>query len=104
MKLDAGDFLGKEALIAAKGDQNRPKRVGLELAGRRIARQGALLFSGDEQIGKVTSGTFSPTLEKAIAMGYVAPAFSEPGTALEVDIRSKREQATVVKLPFYRRS
>ncbi len=104
VKLDTGDFIGKDALLAAKENRNRQRRIGLELAGRRIARQDALLFSGDCEIGRVTSGTFSPTLEKSIAMGYVAPDFAEPDTALEVDIRGRREPATVVKLPFYRRS
>ena len=104
VKLDAGCFLGKEALIAAKEDPNRRRRIGLELAGHRIARQDALLFASDREIGRVTSGTFSPTLAKPIAMGYVAAGFAQPGTAIEVDIRGRREPATVVKLPFYRRS
>ncbi|MEX0700810.1 MAG: glycine cleavage system aminomethyltransferase GcvT [Planctomycetales bacterium] len=97
------DFIGKEALVAAKAREDRPKRVGLELAGRRIAREGALLFAGDRAIGKITSGTFSPTLEKPIAMGFVPAEFSQPGTPLEVDVRGKREQAKVVPLPFYKR-
>lgn len=103
VRLKAGDFIGKDALVAKKAEENLPKRVGLELEGKRIAREGALLFSGDEQIGEVTSGTFSPTLEKAIAMGYVTQQHAELGTSLEVDIRGKRISATVVKLPFYSR-
>ncbi|MEX0717000.1 MAG: glycine cleavage system aminomethyltransferase GcvT [Planctomycetaceae bacterium] len=103
VKLNAGDFIGREALVAAKERKDRPKRVGLELAGRRIAREGALLFAGEQEIGKVTSGTFSPTLERPIAMGYVPAEFAAAGTAVEVDIRGKREQAKVVALPFYKR-
>jgi aminomethyltransferase len=103
VKLKAGDFIGKEALIAKNADENRQQRIGLELVGKRIAREGALLFSGDEQIGQVTSGTFSPTLAKSIAMGYIAPQFAEIGTKLEVDIRGKRSEARVVNLPFYSR-
>ena len=103
VKLASGDFLGKDALRAAKADSDCRQRVGLELSGRRIARKEAVLFSGDEEIGHVTSGTFSPTLEKSIAMGYVPPGYSDPGTEFEVDIRGKRHPATVVKLPFYRR-
>ena len=103
VKLDAGDFIGKQALLAAKENENRQRRIGLELSGRRIAREGAVVFSADQQIGEVTSGTYSPTFEKPIAMAYVNPAFSEPGTAIDVDIRGKRNQATVVKLPFYSR-
>jgi len=103
VKLKAGNFLGKDALIAKQADDNRQQRIGLELDCKRIAREGALLFSGDEQIGQVTSGTFSPTLEKSIAMGYVKPPFAETGTKLEADIRGKRHSATVVELPFYKR-
>jgi aminomethyltransferase len=51
----------------------------------------------------VTSGTFSPTLGKSIAMAYIDPAFTAPGSACQVDIRGKTEPARVVQLPFYRR-
>ena len=87
VRLEAGEFIGREALIAAKVNFNRPRRVGLELAGKRIAREGAMVFEGETQVGRVTSGTFSPTLEKSIAMGYVAPAQAAVGTPLTVDIR-----------------
>jgi aminomethyltransferase len=104
VKLQAGDFLGKAALVAAKENTDRPKRVGLELSGKRIAREGAEIYRGEEKIGTVTSGTYSPTLEKPIAMGYVPQSAAEVGTELEVDIRGKRLPATVVKLPFYKRA
>jgi len=104
VRLDAGDFIGREPLIAAKANANRQRRIGLELAGKRIAREGAIVFDGDAQVGRVTSGTFSPTLEKSIAMAYVAPAQAPVGTALTVDIRGQREPAKVVKLPFYKRA
>ena len=104
VKLDKpADFIGKAALIAAKAKPNRPKRVGLQLAGRRIAREGAIVLAHGQQTGHVTSGTFSPTLEKSIAMAYVPPEHAAPGPPLEVDIRGQREPATVVKLPFYKR-
>jgi aminomethyltransferase len=103
VKLDGGDFIGKQALVAAKARRDRPKRVGLMLESRRIAREGALLFDGATQVGRVTSGTFSPTLEKSIAMAYVAAERSSPGSRVDVDIRGKREPAAVVKLPFYSR-
>jgi aminomethyltransferase len=54
-------------------------------------------------VGNVTSGSYSPTFEKPIAMGYVRPAHAEPGTELEVDIRGRTSPARVVELPFYRR-
>src|SRR5262245_27650647 len=103
VRLDAGDFIGRAALVAAKASPNRLRRVGLELAGKRIAREAALVFAGDRQLGRVTSGTFSPTLEKSIAMAYVPADQAAAGTALSVDIRGQREPADVVKLPFYKR-
>ena len=103
VRLDAGDFIGRAALAAAKADPDRLRRVGLQLAGKRIAREGALVFAGDRQIGRVTSGTFSPTLETSIAMALVPSAQAAAGTPLMIDIRGQREPATVVKLPFYKR-
>lgn len=103
VKLDGGDFLGRTALVAKKADPQRLRRVGLELAGKRIAREHSLVYSGTRQAGRVTSGTFSPTLEKSIAMAYIDPLDSANGTAVEIDVRGKRETARVVKLPFYRR-
>lgn len=104
VKLDANDFIGRSALAKIKTAGPQQQRVGLELVGRRIAREGAALLSDGNVIGEVTSGTFSPTLQKSIAMGYVACSSSEIGTQVEVDIRGKRQAATIVDLPFYRRS
>lgn len=99
-----GGFIGSEALSTVKANGFTRKRVGLVLAGRRIAREHLHIHSGERLIGEVTSGTFSPTLEKSIAMAFVEKEFSAPGTAVEVDIRGSREPATVVKLPFYKRA
>ena len=103
VKLDKPDFIGRDALVKIKAQPNRPVRVGLKLASRRIAREHSELYVGDKRIGQVTSGTFSPTLEQSIAMAYVDTASSALGTSVEVDIRGKREAATVVALPFYKR-
>lgn len=103
VKLKAADFIGKEAVTAAKARNDRPVRVGLELEGRRIAREDAIVIANDDQIGRVTSGTFSPTLQKSIAMAYVPADFKAPGTALDVEVRGRRYAASVVKLPFYKR-
>lgn len=104
VRLQAGDFIGRAAIAARANDSGLPRRVGLELSGRRIAREGARLFYNGEDVGRVTSGTFSPTLQKSIAMGYVPPALSSPGTDFEVDIRGQREPAQIVPLPFYQRA
>ena len=80
-------------------------RVGLELGGKRIAREGAAVLSGSvlSPVGVVTSGTFAPTLQKAVAMAYVLPTYAAVDAALAVDMRGKAEAAQVVALPFYRR-
>jgi aminomethyltransferase len=81
-----------------------PRRlVGLELDGRRIARQHAAVFTGARKIGEVTSGTLSPTLGKSIAMAFVPAEQAAVGTALTVEVGSKQADAKVVKLPFYKR-
>lgn len=103
VKLDGGEFIGRDALRAAKQRTDRKKRVGVVLSGRRIAREGSLIFSGEAEVGRVTSGTFSPTLERSIAMAYVDGQYAAVDTPVEVDIRGKRESATVAKLPFYSR-
>ena len=103
VKLDKGDFIGREALLRRRQDPSLPQRIGLELEGRRIAREGAVVLKDGEPVGRVTSGTFSPTLNKAIAMAYIKPAHAQAGTILAVDVRGKPESARVVPLPFYRR-
>jgi aminomethyltransferase len=104
VKLDKGAFIGKDALLRRRDDQSQRQRVGLELEGKRIAREGAVVLDQDRNIGKVTSGTFAPTLQKSIAMAYVEPSYAQPGKSCVVDVRGKQEPARVVPLPFYRRS
>jgi aminomethyltransferase len=103
VKLKAGDFIGKSALLAVQAAGIKKERIGLELAGKRIAREGSAVLLDGREIGHVTSGTFSPTLQKPIAMAYVDKGSATIGKAVEVDIRGKRESASVVKLPFYHR-
>jgi aminomethyltransferase len=108
VKLKAGDFIGKAALVAIKGAAStgtgiRKERVGLVLSGKRIAREGAPVFIAGRAAGRVTSGTFSPTLEKPIAMAYVDADAAKVGEPAEIDIRGKCEPATLVDLPFYKR-
>ena len=103
VKLDKPDFIGREALLKIKDQPNRAVRVGLKLATKRIAREHSEVFFGPKPIGEVSSGTYSPTLEQSIAMAYVSAEHSTTGALVEVDIRGKREAATVVPLPFYKR-
>lgn len=104
VKLEAADFVGRDALKRVAESPTGKIRVGLELEGKRIAREGAGVLSDDQSVGEVTSGTFSPTLQKPIAMGYVDAAVSNIGTDVEVDIRGKRHIARIVDLPFYKRA
>jgi aminomethyltransferase len=103
VKMDKGDFIGREALMRRRQDKSLRQRVGLELEGKRLAREGASIMKDNKTIGTVTSGTFAPTLAKAIAMAYVDPAYTQPGTTCEIDVRGKPAAARVVPLPFYKR-
>lgn len=97
VKLQEKDFIGKAALVA-KPQPPVKQRVGLVLAGRRIAREGAQVLAGQVGIGEVTSGTFSPTLEKPIAMAYLERAAAIFDANVDVDIRGQSERATIIKL------
>ncbi|MFM5930567.1 MAG: glycine cleavage system aminomethyltransferase GcvT [Novosphingobium sp.] len=95
-----GGFIGAEPVLKVLAEGPAQKRVGLKLDGRQAAREGALVFSGNREVGRVTSGGFSPSLEHPIAMAYVDAALAAPGTALEIDVRGKRLAATVSPMPF----
>jgi len=97
------DFAGKAALLACRDKGLRRKLVGFEMTGRGIARHEYKVFSGPKEIGWVTSGTFSPTLNKAIGLAFVDTEFSAPDSKISVAIRDMRVEAVVVKLPFYKR-
>jgi aminomethyltransferase len=97
------DFPGRDALLRIQPPPPQSVRVGLQPAGRRVAREGCPILAGSRQVGVVTSGSFSPTLQRPIAMGYVRPEFSPPGSELQIEIRGRIEPARVVKLPFYGR-
>ena len=106
VKLDKGDFLGRDALRKHKAEPGRA-RVGLALDGKRIARQGhPVRLAGEDGavVGVVTSGTFSPTLGRSLAMALVRAEHAAPETPLVVDVRGNLEAARVVPLPFYKRA
>jgi aminomethyltransferase len=102
VKLNKGDFVGREPLRLRK-EHPPQSRIGLVLDGKRIARQGATVLSGEREVGLISSGTFSPTLQASIAMAIVAPEHWPIDTPLSVDVRGHLESARVVKLPFYKR-
>jgi aminomethyltransferase len=76
----------------------------LRLEGRRIARQHTEVFRGGQTVGRVTSGTLSPTLGTSIAMAFITSEHATVGTAVEIVVGSKRVTAEVVNLPFYKRA
>jgi len=102
INLRGREFIGREAIVAASKTA-QSVRVGLQLEGRRVPREGCPILRAGEVVGTVTSGTFSPTFGQPIAMGYVRSAAAALGTALDIDIRGKQHTANVVPLPFYER-
>lgn len=96
------EFVGSAALAKVKKDGAARKLLGFVVDGKRIPRQGAGLFAGGEPIGKVTSGTSSPTTGKVVCMGFVpARLAADPKTAYEVEISGKRYPLARTELPFY---
>ena len=103
VKLKKGvDFIGRDALAKQKEQGLTRKLVGIEMIDRGIPRQGYPVAVGGEVVGEVTTGSFSPTLEKNIGLAYVPVAYSAVGTEVEVIIRGRALKARVVETPFYR--
>ena len=98
------DFVGADALRRQKEKGLRKRLVGLAVHGRNIPREGHRILAQGAHIGMVTSGTFSPTLDRNIAMGYVFIEFSAEGQQLQVDIRGRLAESEIVSLPFYSRN
>jgi aminomethyltransferase len=98
------EFIGKTAVLAKKNSGKGKKLVGIEMTGRGIARHGYKVLHGGKKIGAVTSGTFSPTLNKAIGMAFIDIDSSAPDTQVEIAIRDTMVHARIVNLPFYKRS
>jgi aminomethyltransferase len=103
VKLEKGDFMGRDVLEREKSEGPRRKLVGFEMVDRGIARHGYPVVDGKEEIGVVTSGTHSPTLKKAIGLAYLPLDKSAPGSEFMVLIRGKETRARVVPTPFYKR-
>lgn len=97
---EEGGFPGAGRILRSLTEGTASVRVGLALEGRMAAREGAGVFSGETQVGQVTSGGFSPSLQQPIAMAYVDAALAAPGISLELDNRGRRLAAKVVAMPF----
>ncbi len=95
-----GGFLGADALRARKGKE--PQRLAaIVLDGKRVPRDGMSVVSGDEVVGRVTSGTRSPSVDKSICLAYLRADLCKPGTRVAVDVRGKSEPGEVVRGAFY---
>ena len=104
VKLDKGEFIGRDVLTQQKADGTAQRIVALKSVGRGIPRHGYPILDGDgNRVGEVTSGTFSPTLREGIGMGYVASELAVADQQIFVEMRGKGVEALTVKLPFYRR-
>jgi aminomethyltransferase len=104
VKLDGPGFCGRAALVRQRDEGVRRRLVGLEMLDRAIPRPHYAVLAQGREVGHVTSGTFSPTLGKGIALAYVPTELSTIGTELAVQVRGQPHPARVVKTPFYRRS
>ncbi len=98
------DFMGKEALLLEKEKGLGQALICFELLAGGVPRSGHLVYSDQKEVGKVTSGNYSPSLRKGIGMAYVALPFCEEGGELLIDIRGKVVPAVIVKKPFYKKN
>ena len=98
-----GDFLGRDALLRQKNAGVARKIVGFEMVDRAIARHGYDAYVNGTRVGRVTSGTQTPFLKKAIGLAYLPVEHGAAGAEFDIDVRGRRVRARVVLLPFYKR-
>jgi aminomethyltransferase len=96
-------FLGSDAVAGARAEGTAERLTPFLIEGAGIPREGNPVLLGEEQVGIVTSGTFSPSLEVGAGMAYVRSDLAEPGTELEIDVRGKRRSARIASKPLYRK-
>lgn len=101
-KLKKEDFIGKDALLKQKEDGVKRKLVCFEMQEKGMPRQHYKIYHDDKEVGEVTSGNFSPSVDKFIGLGYIQKPFHKSGTEIFLDIRGKKKKALVVKPPFYK--
>src|SRR6056297_42415 len=98
-KIDKGDFIGRDALLAVKTEKPSRRLIAFKMTGRGIPRQGYDIMIDDEIVGSVTSGTLSPTLKTGIGLGYVKRGHTKRGTEISIKIRNRQIPARIVKPP-----
>ncbi|MFB3923315.1 MAG: glycine cleavage system aminomethyltransferase GcvT [Terriglobia bacterium] len=102
-KLEKGCFLGRDVLLKQRQEGTGKKLIGFEMAERGIGRDGYNVHMDGQVVGKVTSGSPAPFLEKNIGLAYIPPGFAQPGRDIQIEIRGKLINARQVPLPFYKR-
>ncbi len=103
-KLNKNDFIGRDAIVRAKQEGLKRQLIGFTLSDRALARHGNEIMYNAHVVGQVTSGTFSPSLQKGIGMGYIASEYANIGTTISIPVRGKEIPATIVKLPFIQKN
>lgn len=104
VSLEKPDFVGKQALLKVSREGVRRRLIGFKMLEKGpVSRHGFNIIYQRQPVGTVTSGSYTPTLDMNIGMGYVPVDLSQNGTRLEVDIRGKSSAIEVARLPFYRR-
>jgi len=94
-------FIGAEAIARARSEGTAERLVAFKIEGQGIPREGNSVLRGGEEVGAVTSGTFSPSLEVGAGMAYVKSELAEVGTEIEIDVRGKRRPARIASRPLY---
>lgn len=103
VKFGEADFLGREVMEQQKASGLRRRMVQIEMLDRAIPRQHHRVWVDGDQVGELTSGTFSPTFQRGVGLGYVRADQARPGTEVEIEVRGDRHPARVVKKPMYKR-
>jgi aminomethyltransferase len=101
VKLGKGDFLGRAAIERVKAEGPRRRLVGFEMIDRAVARHGYRLLRDGAEVGHVTSGSYGPSVDRYIGMGYVTASLGAVGTEIEVEVRGRPRRARVVGTPFH---
>jgi len=104
VNFDKKDFIGKKKLQEQREKGVRKRLVGFEMIDRAIPRHGYKIFVGKDSVGYVTSGSFSPSLQKDIGLGYVSNEYTKSGEQIKIQIRNNQCLARIIKTPFYRRA
>jgi aminomethyltransferase len=104
-RISKGDFIGSDIIIKQLNNGVAKIRVGIKPEGRIIAREKTKIFNlSDVHIGEITSGTFGPSVNGPVAMGYVVNQFSKKDTKVFLEVRGKKHAASICSLPFYKKS